>query len=106
MITASLKLKIPAGKHKDAFDTIRPILGWTLAQPGCISMIFYQDTNTPDTMMLFEEWKDWDSLESHIRSDSYRNILELMELSFEQPEIKFSRISSTKGIEVIEKLRG
>jgi quinol monooxygenase YgiN len=69
-------------------------------------MVFYQDTNTPDIMMLFEEWKDWDSLENHIRSDTYRSILELMELSSEQPEIKLSTVSRTKGMEVIEKLRG
>ena len=106
MITASLKINVPAEKHKDALQTVRSILGWTRAQPGCLSMVFYQDTNAPDTMMLFEEWEDWGSLESHIRSDSYRSILELMELSSEQPEIKFNTISSTKGIEAIEKLRG
>ena len=68
-------------------------------------MELYQDTNSPNIMMLFEEWKDWESLENHIRSDTYRSILELMELSSKQPEIKFSRISSTKGMEFIEKLR-
>jgi quinol monooxygenase YgiN len=106
MILASLKIKVSQEKHKDAFDTIRAILGWTCAQPGCISMAFYQDTNDLDCMVLLEEWRDWTSLENHIRSDSYRNILELMELSSEQPEIKFSKISNTKGMEVIEKLRG
>jgi len=29
-----------------------------------------------------------------------------MELSSEQPEIKFRSVSNTKGIELIEKLRG
>ena len=106
MIIASLKINVPSEKHTYALQTVRSILGWTCAQPGCISMEFFQDTNSPDIMMLFEEWKDWESLENHIRSDTYRSILELMELSSEQPEIKFSKISSTKGMEVIEKLRG
>ena len=106
MITASLKINVPAEKHRDALQTVRSILGWTRAQPGCISMEFYQDTNDPDSMILLEEWKDWNSLERHIRSESYRNILELMELSSEQPEIKLSTVASTKGMEVIEKLRG
>jgi quinol monooxygenase YgiN len=106
MVVSSIKISIPPEKHMDALQTVRSILGWTCAQPGCISMAFYQDTNAPDIMMLFEEWEDWESLEIHIRSDAYRNILELMELATKQPEIKFSRISSTKGMEVIEKLRG
>ena len=105
MINASLKICIPAEKRRDAIQTVRSILGWTSAQPGCISMVFYQDTNDPDSMMLFEEWEDWESLKSHIRSNAYRNILELMELSAKPPEIKLNTISSTKGMELIEEIR-
>ena len=68
-------------------------------------MTLYQDTNDPDSMVLLEEWKDWESLERHIRSESYRNILELMELSSKQPEIQLNTISSIKGMEHIEKIR-
>ena len=106
MIISFLKIQVSDDKKKDAIQTVRSILGWTCAQPGCISMTLYQDTNNPGTMMLLEEWEDWSSIENHIRSDSYRSILELMELSTKQPEIKFSNISNTKGMEVIEKLRG
>ena len=106
MITSFLKIQVPDDKKKDAIQTVRSILGWTCAQPGCISMAFYQDTNHPETMMLLEEWEDWSSIENHIRSDSYRSILELIELSSERPEIKFRSVSNTKGIEVIERLRG
>jgi quinol monooxygenase YgiN len=105
MITASLKINVPAEKHRAALQTVRSILGWTRAQPGCISMAFYQDTDASDIMMLFEEWEDWDRIEKHIRSDSYRNILELMELSSAQPEIKFCSVTNIKGIELLEKLR-
>ena len=105
MITSILKMSVPHWKMKDAIQTVNSILGWTRAQPGCISMAFYEDTNQPGTMMVFEEWENWPSLEKHIQSDSYRSILELMELSSEQPEIKFCRVAETKGMEVIERLR-
>ena len=106
MVTSFLKIQVPHEKMKDAIQTVNSILGWTLAQPGCISMAFYEDTNQPGTMMVFETWENWPTLEKHIQSDSYRNILELMELSSEQPEIKFYSIADTKGMEVIERLRG
>ena len=106
MITSFLKISVPHGKMKDAIQTVHSILGWTRAQPGCISMAFYEDTNQPGIMVIFEEWENWPSLEKHIQSDSYRNILELMELSSEQPEIKFCSVADTKGMEVIERLRG
>ncbi len=106
MITSLVKINVPIGKKNDAIQTIQSILGWTCAQPGCLSMAFYEDTNQPGVMMIFEEWENWSSLEKHIRSDSYLNILELMEISSEQPEIKFCSVGDTKGMEVIEQLRG
>ncbi len=57
MITSSLKIQVPNERQKDAIQTVRSILAWTTAQPGCISMAFYQDTNHPETMILIEEWK-------------------------------------------------
>jgi quinol monooxygenase YgiN len=68
-------------------------------------MAFYQDTNNNNEMMLFEEWKNWDSLENYIKSNDYRNILELMELSSVPPEIRFHSVAESKGIEVIERMR-
>jgi len=105
MVTSFLKITVPPNKKIDAIQMVRSILGWIRAQPGCISMTLYEDTDHPDSMMLLEEWEDWSSIEHHIRSDSYRSILELIELSSEPPEIKFRSVSTTKGIELIERLR-
>ncbi len=106
MITSFLKINVSHGKKKDAIQTVHSILGWTRVQPGCISMAFYEDFDQPGTVMIFEEWENWASLEKHIQSDTYRAILELMELSSEQPEIKFCSVADTKGMELIERLRG
>jgi quinol monooxygenase YgiN len=105
MVLVSLKISIPPKKQGIATQCVRSILGWTCAQPGCISMAFYQDTNDPDTMMLLEEWQDWGSLENHIRSEPFKGILALMEISSQQPEIKLSMISETAGLEAIEAIR-
>ena len=106
MVTSLLKITAAPKKKKAAIQTVRSLLGWTSVQPGCISIAFYQDTESPGTLMLLEEWQDWRSIENHIRSDSYRSILELMELSSTPPEIKFCSVSDIQGMEVLERLRG
>jgi quinol monooxygenase YgiN len=105
VVTSFLKITVPSQKKKAAIQTVRSLLGWTSAQPGCISIAFYQDTDSPGTLMLLEEWEDWCSIEDHIQSDSYRGILELMELSSIPPVIKFCNVSDIQGMEVLEKLR-
>lgn len=106
MIIFSLRVKLYPEKQSEALDLIRPILGPTCVQPGCISIAFYKDTDDSSILLLLEEWEDWSSLEDHIRSDSYRNILALMDLSSKQPEIKMNHVSKSRGIEWIEMVRG
>jgi quinol monooxygenase YgiN len=85
---------------------VRPILGPTRVKPGCISAACYQDPDDPDTLALIEEWETQSDLEAHIRSDEYRNILALMDLSTRFPEVKVKTVLKTEGLEFIEAVRG
>lgn len=105
MIIVTLRIKVPDERRKDFLDSARLITGPTAVQFGCISCEFYQDLNDPDAVLYVEEWQSRKSLEQHIKSDPYRIILSLMELSAEAPEIKINTISKTEGLEAIEALR-
>lgn len=55
--------------------------------------------------MLEELWKTEADLHHHIGSEEYRNLLLVLEMALKQPEIRFDTISSSKGIETVEKAR-
>ena len=56
---------------------------------------------------MFEEiWRTEEDLEDHLRSDEYLNVLLVLEMALKEPEIRFDTISSSTGIETIEKARG
>ncbi len=105
MIIAKLRVKVPGERRKDFLDSAQLIMGPTKVQPGCISCGFYQDLDDPDAILFVEEWDSRESLDHHIKSDSYRIILSLMELSVETPEFKLNSISKTEGLEAIEAVR-
>jgi quinol monooxygenase YgiN len=105
MIIVTLRIKVPGSRRKEFLDSARLILGPTKVQPGCISCRLYQDLNDPNTAFYVEEWESREHLEHHIKSDKYRIILSLMELSEEAPEIRLRNISETEGLEAIEALR-
>ena len=55
---------------------------------------------------MFEElWRAEEDLDLHIRSDDYLNLLLVVEMALKQSEIRFDTISSSTGIETIEKAR-
>ena len=105
MIITTLRFKVPGKRRKDFLDSAKLITGPTKVQPGCMSCGFFQDLNDPDVVLLVEEWESRESLNHHIKSDTYRIVLSLMELSEQPPEVKLISVSSTEGLEAIEALR-
>jgi quinol monooxygenase YgiN len=55
--------------------------------------------------MVDELWRSKEEHESHLRSDEYRNVLLVVEMAHEKPEISFSEFSGSTGVETIEKAR-
>ena len=73
--------------------------------PGCLSCHIYGDLQEKNVLMLEEVWRSEEDLNLHLRSDEYRNLLLVLEMALKQPEIRFDTISSSTGIETIEKAR-
>ncbi len=65
-----------------------------------------RDLQEENVFMLEQVWRSEEDLTLHLRTDEYRNLLLVLELARKQPEIRFDTISSSTGIETIEKARG
>ena len=105
MIIVTLRIKVPSEQRKNFLDSARMIAGPTEVQPGCISCRFYQDMDDPDAVFLLEEWKTRKELDCHLKSDQYRIILSLVDMSEKPPEFKLRTISKTEGLEALEAVR-
>jgi len=105
MVLSTIRMAIPVEKQNDALKTIRSIGLQTRDVPGCISYSIYKDLEDNNVLMLQTKWDNDSSLTLHIRSNIYRNLLLVLEMSFQQPEIIFDTISGSTGIETIEKIR-
>jgi quinol monooxygenase YgiN len=105
MIHATIRMKMPVQKVKEALEILRSVAERTRVQPGCISCRVYHDAQEEDVIMVDELWRSKEEHESHLRSDEYRNVLLVVEMAHEKPEISFSEFSGSTGVETIEKAR-
>jgi len=105
MIISTIRMAIPAEKHNDAFRIIKSITVLSKYDQGCLNYRVYRDIDDYNVLMLQGYWKSKENLDFHIRSDEYRNLLLVLELSLQQPVIRFDTISNSTGIETIEKIR-
>jgi quinol monooxygenase YgiN len=105
MIMSTLRIVVRPAKRDEILRTVNSLLGPTRVQPGCISSQFYTDVEDPNVLILSEEWKSQADLDRHLRSDQYRKILAVMDMSDSPPDIKFSTISDVKGMDAIRAAR-
>ena len=105
MVISTIRMAIPAAKHNDALKILRSIAGQSRDDQGCISYSVYRDIEDDNVLMIQGNWKSEENMDQHVRSDEYRNLLLVLEMSLKQPEIRFDTISSSAGIETIEEIR-
>jgi quinol monooxygenase YgiN len=105
MIISTLRIVVPPAKRNEVVRTLNSLLGPTRVQPGCISCRIYSEVEDNNVLILLEEWDSQADVDRHLRSDHYKKVLAVMDMSNIQPEIKFNTISNTKGMEAIEVAR-
>ncbi len=101
MIIATLRMTAPPGKRTEILRTLRPLLGPTRVQPGCLSCRLYRDVEQSNALIWLEEWESQAALERHVRSADYRILLAMLDLSSKPPEIRFDTVAATQGMEMI-----
>ena len=105
MIRGAIKMMIPLKKSGEVLKILRSVVELCRDYPGCLSCHIYGDLQEKNILMLEEVWRAEEDLDHHLRSDEYRNLLLVLEMALKQPEIRFDTISSSTGIEAIEKAR-
>jgi quinol monooxygenase YgiN len=105
MIHANIRMKFAPNKFAEARDILRAMVERTRVSSGCLGCDIYQDLREA-RVLLFEEWWETEAdLDRHLRSDLYRNLILVMEMAYEYPVIKFSKISHSTGLETVVKAR-
>lgn len=105
MILATVRMTIPPPKNAEVMKILRALAAQYQYHPGCLSCHIYGDLQEKNVFVLEEVWRTEEDLDLYLRSSEYLNLLLVLELSLKPPEIRFDTISSTTGIETIEKAR-
>jgi quinol monooxygenase YgiN len=105
MVIGTIRILPPSDRRADAIEVLRSVQGPVRAQPGCEACDIYFEQGPDSAILFIERWDSEEALETHLRSDSYRRILGAIELSGTRPDIRFEHVSSSEGLELIERSR-
>jgi len=105
MILATIRMKMPPEKRGEALKILKSTVERNRILPGCLSCRIYEDIEEDNVLMYEEMWESEEELKHHLRSDEYHKVLLVMEMALDHPEVGFKTLSSSTGIETIEKAR-
>jgi quinol monooxygenase YgiN len=105
MILSTVRMTMPPQKKEEVLKILRSVAEHCRDDPGCLGCNIYGDLQEKNVIALEQVWRAEEDLNLHLRSGEYLNLLLVLEMSTRQPEIRFDIISSSSGIETIEKAR-
>ncbi len=105
MIHASIRMKFAPETLSEVREILCAMMERTAVCPGCLGCNVYEDLLDAGSVLLDEWWKTQADLDRHLRSDLYRRVILVMEMAVKKPEIKFSEITKTTGMETLRNSR-
>ena len=105
MIHAIIKLSLVPEKRADALGLLSALAERIRVKRGCIACSVCQDVQEEEMIRYEELWESREAMERHLRSDDYRKILLVMEMTSHAPDISFNTIKETAGMETIRRVR-
>ena len=100
-----LHIKVPGKRWHEALSLLRPLMESTRALPECYSCVLHQDIEASGSLWLIEEWATQAPLMRYVQSDAFRMIIEAMELSVNEPDLRFRKFEEMGGLDIVEQAR-
>jgi quinol monooxygenase YgiN len=73
MISFAVRLKFAPEDRTEVAETLRVLATASRQEPGCISYIPHHVEGDPDTVLIYEQYRDAKALEAHRASEHFKN---------------------------------
>ena len=107
MYVATFRFTIQSEKKTDTVKVLKTLCHQTAILPGCNCCRIYSNVEgaeRDDEILLLEKWDAKKSMEKHVLSPIFQQLLEIMDFSPTPPELLFHDVAETTGIEMVESL--
>jgi len=106
VVISTFRLFPSREERRHLLTLLRSVQGPIQTQPHNQACQMYEEDGFDGAVLYLERWSSETEFKRHVRSDVYRRILTAIELSRKPPEIVFDYVTSSRGIDLIEDLRG
>lgn len=105
MVTVEIKVFATGPRRQEVLETLIWLMGQLEAEPGLDEMDLYQSVEREDKLVLAQTWRSREDLLLFMRSEKFIQLLEILDLSEEPPELHFDSVSERQSLEFVEAVR-
>ena len=106
MFTATMRFVLPPELRGEALRTLRSFGGSLCVRSACTGYDILQDLEEEGAYLLVERWGSIEGLQRHIRSEGFRRLLDLMDMSERRPEFRLEQVQPVEGVDLLTLIRG
>lgn len=74
MVSFTVRLKFASEDRADIAETLRQLAEASRNEPGCVSYIPHQVEDDPDTVIIYEQYKDAQALAAHRATEHFNKL--------------------------------
>ena len=101
MYLMSLKISSPPARRVELLNALKLLKNPVAVTPGCLQCSVLEDTSDRGSFLIVEEWQTRNDLVRHLKTDYFRKLLTIIEMSDTPPEVRCEKILNKNGIETI-----
>ena len=96
---------VPLGQSRPITIALHSVAAETRATPGCIGCSVATDISKRATVRYVEEWLTEDDLRGRMQSDTFSDLITLIEDATQPPRIEFELAHGTRGPDFVAEVR-
>jgi quinol monooxygenase YgiN len=97
---------VPLGQTRPITMALHSLAADTRTTRGCIGCSVSTDIGKRGAVRYVEEWQTEDDLRRRLRSDTFSQLVTLIEGAVQPPRIEFALDHETRGLDFVEEVRG
>jgi quinol monooxygenase YgiN len=105
-VRMTLEWQVPLGETRPITMALHAVAADTRALRGCIGCSVSTDIGMAGAVRYVEDWQTEDDLRRRLRSDTFAQLVSLIEDSSQPPRIEFALPEATRGLDYVEEVRG
>jgi quinol monooxygenase YgiN len=104
-VRMTIEWLVPFGQTRPMTMALHSLAAETRSARGCVGCSVATDIGNRGTVRYTEEWLTEEDLRDRVRSDTFAQLVTLIEEATQPPRIEFALVDRTRGLDYLEEVR-